>query len=184
MRSIFPNFFFIGCARCGTTSIAAQLARHPDIFVPDVKEPKYITSLDNTFPHMGPGDAYVDGQVKKNLGEYLDLYKKSRGKKFLCDASSDALFFHETSSKRILELAGDVPILICLRNPVERTYSAYWNMIRDQREPLSLEEALVQEDFRRSENWDWMWAYRTASLYSEAVQTYLNLFSKVKIITF
>ena len=66
-KNCLPNFFIVGAAKAGTTSLANYLAQHPDIFIPELKEPKYFSCADNKFPHNGPGDAFVDSKVIMNL---------------------------------------------------------------------------------------------------------------------
>jgi hypothetical protein len=40
-----PNFFIVGAARCGTTSLFAALSQHPDIFCCPVKEPNHSARI-------------------------------------------------------------------------------------------------------------------------------------------
>ncbi|MEE9518630.1 MAG: sulfotransferase, partial [bacterium] len=39
-----PNFFIVGAPKCGTTSMTEYLKQHPDIFIPEEKEPHYFGS--------------------------------------------------------------------------------------------------------------------------------------------
>ena len=41
-----PDFVLIGAAKAGTTSLYALLDRHPDIFMPKVKEPEFFARDD------------------------------------------------------------------------------------------------------------------------------------------
>ncbi len=38
-----PNFFIIGAPKAGTTSMWDLLRRHPDIFMPRLKEPAFFS---------------------------------------------------------------------------------------------------------------------------------------------
>ena len=38
-----PNFFIVGAAKSGTTSLYHHLCQHPDIFMSPVKEPHYFS---------------------------------------------------------------------------------------------------------------------------------------------
>ena len=38
-----PNFFIVGAAKSGTTSLYHHLCQHPDIFMSPVKEPGYFS---------------------------------------------------------------------------------------------------------------------------------------------
>jgi len=174
----------VGSARCGTTSLFYYLKQHPDIGLPEKKEPKFFSSLGIEFPHRGPGDNTVDEGVIKDRAEYEKLFQGLGDRKKIGDASSDYLYYHHHTAQMIRDTTGDIPIIIILRNPVERAYSAYNNLRRDQREKLSFREALAAEDNRLAENWDWMWAYKSGGLYAAQVETFQNIFSRVKIVLF
>ena len=38
-----PNFFIVGAPKAGTSTLHAWLREHPQVFVPEVKEPDYFT---------------------------------------------------------------------------------------------------------------------------------------------
>jgi len=40
-----PNFFLVGAAKSGTTAFASALGRHPEVFLPSLKEPHYYAYL-------------------------------------------------------------------------------------------------------------------------------------------
>jgi len=181
---MFPNFIIAGTARSGTTSLYYYLKQHPDICFPEIKEPKYFSSLGQKYPHYGPGDQYVDRLIIRDYDTYQHLFAGCKNCIRIGEASSDYLYFHRHSASEIRRVLGDVPIIICLRNPVERAWSAYNNLVRDQREKLSFSMALDAEEKRRKENWDWMWYYRAAGLYSDQVATFMETFSQVKVILF
>ena len=178
------NFFIVGAAKSGTTSIANYLNQHPDVFIPSVKEPKYFTVKDNIFPHNGPGDNIIDELVVRDLAEYNALYL---GKDDVTcgDASVDYLFY-KNAAKRIVNYNENSKIIIILRNPVDRAYSAYLHLFRDGRETLSFEEALSVEEKRFGRNWEFFWRYFECGLYSSQVKRYLDLFPlhNIKIILF
>ena len=37
-----PNFFIVGAPKSGTTSLFHYLDQHPDIYIPSIKEPRFI----------------------------------------------------------------------------------------------------------------------------------------------
>lgn len=43
MGEQWPNFFIVGAPKCGTTSLYFHLREHPQVFMPDVKEPQFFT---------------------------------------------------------------------------------------------------------------------------------------------
>jgi hypothetical protein len=179
-----PNFVIAGTARSGTTSLYYYLKQHPDITFPKIKEPKYFSSLGQKFPHNGPGDNTVDKAVVYEFMTYQSLFQGLDKTIRIGDASSDYLYHHHHSAQNIYSVLGDVPIIICLRNPVDRAYSSYNNLLRDQREKLTFQDALNSEEQRIRDNWDWMWAYKAGGLYADQVETFLNIFSRVKVVLF
>lgn len=179
-----PNFIIAGTARSGTTSLYYYLKQHPEISFPEKKEPKYFSSTGIHFPHNGPGDDTVDNAVVKYIDEYKKLFNGLPDVKRIGEASSDYLYYHKVTAPEIKKDCGDIPIIIVLRNPVDRAYSAYNNLLRDNREYLSFREASEDEEQRLKKNWDWMWAYKRGGLYAEQVQTYMETFSSVMVILF
>lgn len=181
---VSPNFIIAGVARCGTTSLYHYMKQHPEISFPIQKEPKYYSSVHLEFPHRGVGDDTVDSFVIKDRDAYFKLFSKLGNFKAIGEASSDYLYFHEYTVDSIKKELGDIPIIISIRNPIERTYSAYNNLLRDGRETLTFMEALKAEKKRVADNWDWMWAYKGGSLYADAIEHFQKEFSKVKVVLF
>ena len=178
------NFLIAGVARCGTTSLFHYLNQHPEIGMSKVKEPKYFSSLDLALPQQGIGDNTVYARVIRSEKEYDGLFKGLGNFNCIGEGSSDCFYYHEAVIPRIKEKWGGVKIIVCLRNPVERSYSAYSNLVRDSREKLSFTEALEQEEDRISKNWDWMWHYKKGSLYADALAHYQREFTHVKVVFF
>ena len=60
----WPTFFVVGAAKAGTSSLYFHLKKHPQIFLPTNKEPRYFTP-----------------QVKESvsLDEYHRLYRDAGG---------------------------------------------------------------------------------------------------------
>ena len=179
-----PNFIIAGVARCGTTSLFHYLEQHPEIGMSKIKEPKYFSSLDLDLPQNGIGDETVFSKVIANEDSYYDLFIGLEKFKSIGEGSSDCFYYHKTVIPRLKEKIGDVKVILCLRNPTERAFSAYNNLIRDSREYLDFRDGLNAEDNRISENWDWMWYYKNGGLYSEAVKHFQKEFSAVKIVFF
>lgn len=180
---MLPNFLIAGVSRSGTTSLYYYMKQHPDIDFPELKEPRYFSLAQLNLPQKGPGDYTVDEKLIMTWGDYEKLYS-SLDNLLVGDASSEYLYNYESSIPEIHERLGDVPIILMLRNPIDRSYSAYNNLVRDGRETLSFEEALKKEDARKEANFDEMWHYKSVSTYSKSVRAFLDSFSKVKVLIF
>lgn len=183
-----PNFFIVGTAKSGTTTLYHHLKDHKDFFFhPIIKEPHYFSTKYVKMPHTGPYDEIRDRkrQSMPTLHDYLNLFKDATNEKIIADASVDYLYYYRTADD-IKNFNPDAKIFIILRNPIERAYSAYFHQKREGREMLSFEEALKQEEDRIQNNYDFIWRYRQMGLYYEQVKYYLDVFGSenVKIFLF
>src|SRR5699024_5018381 len=104
--------------------------------------------------------------VVKDRKQYDKLFDSLPNVKRIGEASPDYLYFHETASKNIKQELGDIPIIIVLRNPVNRAFSAYSYLKRDNREKLSFKEGLEKEKERLAGNSDFIWGYKKVGEYS------------------
>jgi len=178
---MLPNFLIIGASKCGTTALYYYLKQHLEISFPNLKEPKYFSSVEAVFPHNGTGDFSVDKYAVKNFEDYQELFGAIENKR-VGEASPDTIYYHEKTVLLIKEKLGDIPIIIMLREPVKRAFSAYMYLKRDSREQLTFRKGLDAEEQRISDNWDFIWAYKKCGLYTEQLKSFLDNFSNVKII--
>lgn len=178
-----PNFLIVGAAKAGTTSLYYYMQQHPEISFPKLKEPKYFSSKFLKFPHNGPGDKSVDKYAVKNWVEYKKLFENLKNK-YVGEASPDYLFYSKFTANEIFNTLGDIPIIIILRDPVKRAFSAFSYLVRDSRETLTFSEALEKEEERLANNWDFIWGYKKGSLYYYQIAEFKKYFSKIKLIIF
>jgi hypothetical protein len=135
-----PNFFIVGAAKAGTTSLYHYLRQHPDVFMPDDKEPWHFCNLSEPAPYSST--RYSDP------GAYLALFADAGGRKAVGEASVSYLS-SPGAAERIYARYPDARIIIVLRNPADRVYSWYNFLCQYGVEPgLSLERALADEDRR------------------------------------
>lgn len=177
---ILPNFLIVGAGKSGTTSLYHYLAQHPEVFTSPLKEPRFL-SMGEERTFNGPGGSIVEKRSVSNFEDYCALFKNSESYKARGEASVDNLSFHYYAIPNIKKYIGDPKIIIVLRNPVDRAYSAYTYLRRDGWEKLSFADALRQESERKKLGYRWMWRYREAGLYYEQVKAYVDNFEQVKI---
>ena len=176
------DFLVVGAAKAGTTTLYETLNKHPGIFIPQCKECRYFSRTLGDF--AGPGPQYANN-VTRSLEDYRDLFEKAKPDQLCGDLSPDYLFYHKSAVPKILEEKNDqIPIIIILRNPIDRAYSSYLYHVRDGREKLSFEDALDAEDERRRANWAWGWFYIEGGLYAEQVKAYTDNFERVLLLLF
>lgn len=168
-------------AKCGTSSLSKYLQQHPEIFISEKKEPRFITSQCMQFPLNGPKDHRVEAWYVKDFNSYARLFENAT-EKAVGEASADTLYYYKGSIPIIKKYLGDPKILIILRNPVKRAFSAYQHLVRDDRENLSFEEGLAAEPERILNNWELIYYYVAVSKYYAPVKAFQESFPQVKII--
>ena len=175
--SVMPNFFIVGAARSGTTSLDRYLSQHPDIYITPRKETHFLA--DTRFPthFTGPGDERLNRLLVRDEKQYAQLFADVKGARAIGESSAFYLCFSGTA-ERIAETVPDAKILILLREPVARAYSSYMMLIRDGRETLGFEDGLGKEEERRQQGFEPMWWYKALSLYSSQVKRYLDVFGE------
>lgn len=177
-----PNFLIAGVIKSGSTTLYHYLKRHPEVFLPEVKEPNFFASQVWQAPMFGLKDNDdVVNQAVNNWEDYQALYAGS-DKKAAGDLSVNTFYFGLPAVEEVRKRLGDVKILIILRNPVKRTHSAYLHMVRDNKEPLTFEQALLYEEIRLRKPHAPMWGYKKASLYADTLKLWMDNFSRVKVL--
>lgn len=179
--NILPNFLVVGASKSGTSSLYHYLKQHPDIFLSEKqKEGRFFSQMVNCFD--GPGDTIVEKTITKDVESYKLLFEGYNREKAIGDISPEYLYFHEQAIPLIKSTLGnDVKIIMILRNPVDRAFSAYTHFKRDKRESLSFEEALEKEMERENQHWLWTWKYKHSGFYTKQVKVYLDNFKQVKV---
>jgi|Deesub1362A_J573_1020465.scaffolds.fasta_scaffold01015_11 hypothetical protein len=133
VEDILPTFFILGAAKAGTTTLYYLLRQHPQVFLPFRKEPMFFSS-DECYTR---GVAWYARTYFRGAQSYL-----ARG-----EATPHYLYWAEKVAPRMKEVYGErePKFIVALRDPVERAYSWYWNMVREGNESLPFEEALERE---------------------------------------
>lgn len=140
-----PNFFILGAPKCGTTSLAAWLAEHPEIFFSAMKEPHFFN---------------VDGYpMTRSQRHYERLFAAADGYPAVGEASTGYLS-STAAVPRILEYAPDARFVVCLRNPVTMAVSLHEQRVYEEKEHISdFSAAWKRQDERRQgrgvNRWGW-----------------------------
>ncbi|RIV17755.1 sulfotransferase [Alicyclobacillaceae bacterium I2511] len=156
------------------------LSMHPDIYIPPKKEAHFFATPDFPRYFTGPGDDGMNEYTLRTWTDYLKLFDASHTEKVVGESSVFYLYYPGTA-KRIVNRLPDAKVLILLRNPVHRAYSAYMHLIRDGRETLSFAAALKAEPDRKKQGYEPMWLYRELGLYSEQVNRYFSVFGRERV---
>jgi hypothetical protein len=183
-----PDFLLAGAMKAGTTSIYHYLRQHPDVFMPDKKEPHFLAFAAGwDFRFVGPGDQRVfTRMLVKDRGRYEGLFRDAGTKVVKGEASAMYLCLPGTA-QAIKALVPSARVIFVLRDPVERAFSAFTHMIRDGREPeRDFMRALDLEEERVSAGWSPIWWYRRAGCYAQQLSEYTAQFdaAHLKIVLF
>lgn len=183
-----PNLLIVGAGRSGTTSLVEYLNQHPDIFmfrhlsVAGQNEPKFfVKEVINSISDLDPLKKGILKYSVLDEQKYFELFKTDRDYKVYGEASIHYFNHSEISIKNIHEFLGDIPIIIILRNPVEKLISN-WKYVGSDIYPLDL--SLEMEDLRKKFGYNSFWFYKDQSYYYNRVKKFLSNFSKVKILIF
>jgi hypothetical protein len=118
-----PDFFIVGQAKSGTTALYEMLRRHPQIHMPDRKEPWYLASelLERTPPRPGG--------TPQNVEEYLAWFEGARPDQRVGEASALYLW-SRTAASRIAQLQPEARIVAILREPASLLRSLHMQFVR------------------------------------------------------
>jgi hypothetical protein len=179
-----PNFFFIGVAKSGSTSLYHYLAQHPDVFMSTPKEPRYFAYLADPRHFTGPGDERVWDRAVTEHDAYCSLFSKAGAARAVGEASVIYLP-HRATAETIARHVPDARIIALLRDPVERAHSAFLYHCRDAYETCStFEEALAAEPGRIGAGWHYGWHYRDQGHYHRNLTPYYEHFDAAQIRVF
>lgn len=115
-RDGLPNLLIAGVPKAGTTSLFEYLAQHPDVCPSREKEPGY-------FMHLRDGVA-----PRMSLDEYVALFAGcQRDVAYRMEATARYFFGGRRLIDGILATLPDPFVVVSLREPVQRLWSAYWS---------------------------------------------------------
>jgi hypothetical protein len=141
----FPDFYIAGHQKCGTTALYLTLAERDDVFLPQVKEPKYFATELRSVLHR-------EGEVNPLHTEagYLALYADARPGQLRGDASPQYLR-SRAAPGLIAERRPDAKLIAIFREPADFLRSFHQQMLSSRVEDVTdLRRALELEDERRA----------------------------------
>ncbi len=177
-----PNFLIVGAAKSGTTALADYLRQHPDIYIPQIKEPRYFVSeILSSISEEDPQKEYIIETSTLTRQEYYKLFQGKDCFKFRGEASVHYLYYYKSAIPKIREELGDIHIVILLRHPVQRAISNYFYQKRERR---SFEDALANEPARKAKKYNCFWFYKDLGFYHHQIVAYKHGFSNVKVLLY
>lgn len=119
-----PSFFIIGAPKCGTTTLYSWLKSHPDIFMPEGKEPHFFAqNLSNRYCRV------------RNRNDYLSLFDEALDNQ-VCGEASVLYSFHPQAIEAILECCPSAQFIFMLRNPIDMALSYHRQLLINLEEDI------------------------------------------------
>ena len=186
-----PNFFIIGAAKAGTTSLYEYLKQHPDIYFSPVKEPNYF-STDIQVAHFSntyKKNTFLDTEKyfsKKNLEplqltfvrkpeHYRRLFENVSGEKAVGEASTSYLY-SSVAAENIKMYNPRARIVAILRNPMERAISHHQMALRYGHTRLGFRQAIETDMNKNPKGWGISELYIELGLYYQQLKRYFDQF--------
>ncbi|GFJ84371.1 sulfotransferase family protein [Phytohabitans houttuyneae] len=165
-----PHFLIAGVPKAGTTALHAALVRHPDLFLPSVKEPKFFLTDGPPPTRGGPGDAQTYQEHVWRREDYERLFDPAPPGALRGEATPFYLH-HLDSHARIHRLVPDAKIILLLRDPVDRAHSNWTHLWTAGLEPeADFLTACRLEDQRKAAGWAAFWHYLDLGRYGAQVK--------------
>lgn len=169
----WPNFFIVGAAKAGTTSLYTYLRQHPQIYMSPVKEPHFFSK-----PHIPPEHLYLY-QFVSDEDEYLRLFADA-GKHISIGEASTSYLWDAECPRQIHERIPSAKIIVSLRDPIDRAYSHYLMTVRDGIQSLPFYEALLENLAGTRTSFSCL--YIELGLYYEQIKRYLDTFGPEQVL--
>jgi hypothetical protein len=138
---MLPGFLIVGAQRCGTTSMYRTLSQHPAVLKAVLH--KGVHYFDTGYDH---GLGWYQGHFP--LRAHAALIRRTSGEVPLTFESSPYYMFNPLAAQRISRDLPEVKLLVLVRDPVERAYSAHAHELARGFETEPFERALELEDQR------------------------------------
>ena len=163
-----PEAFLIGAQKAGTTYLANLLAQHPDVCLAHPKEPDFFTQ------NRDKGlDWYRQRFAEPNATVLLDASTSYTACPLQAHDPPELIRSSRFSGvpQRIREVSPDARFVYLLRDPVARTYSAYWHEVRAGNEARPFREAIEADGY-----------YLRVSDYRGQLTHYLEYFARESLL--
>jgi hypothetical protein len=179
-----PSFIILGAQRAGTTTLYRVLSEHPALARPTVS--KGIGYFDVNY---GKGPRWYRGNFP-----LARMARRRHGPDATTFESSGYYLFHPLAAARIAHDLPDVRVVVMVREPVERAYSAHRHELNRGFETEEFEAAVDLEEQRTSGEAERMIAdpsyvsfdhrhhsYLARSRYSEQIDRYIDVLGRDRV---
>lgn len=164
------DLMIVGAQKAGTTSLNSYLSQHPRLVTH--KQTEMIYFLDDKTYSLG---------YEQALRRYFPNYEQG---KFLLAKNVGVMYSH-TAMERLYQHNAEMQVIVVLRNPVDRAYSAYWFARRRGQEDLkTFEEAIAANPDRYKDKGIFRWgntSYLDRSMYIKHLEMIFAIFPRSQV---
>jgi hypothetical protein len=190
-RQKLPNFFVVGAAKSGTTSLYEYMKMHPQIYMAPIKEthhfstdidnskfrPNYARSLNKDLSKFLETDMQegIFHAFVKERDQYDKLFKNVKDEKAIGEITNSYLYSQE-AARNIFTRFPDAKVIMMLRNPIDRAFSHYLMDLRIGYETNDFMTALKKDMVRDPKGWGISNLYVEIGMYAEQVKRFIEIF--------
>jgi hypothetical protein len=194
-----PNFFIVGAPKAGTTALYAYLDQHPEVYMSPLKEPNYFAAelrpenfvaadRPRIEREMRALEEYLRGDLReKRFGglvssweDYLLLFRNVAGETAIGEASACYLW-SQSAPRNIAERIPHARIIINLRNPIDRAFSQYLQMVSGGMTRRSFREQIQANLACGNPQFGSQWPLVEFGHYHEQISRYLDEFPRSQV---
>ncbi len=180
-----PNFILAGFPKCGSTSLYYYLFEHPEIYLPSQQKELHYFTYDNLAKrNKGKGDSEIIQFYMDSFKAYKNCFANVTNQKVIGDVSPSYSNYEECIPKIKDTLGENTKVIFILRDPVQRAYSNYLHLVRENREKLSFMDALREEQNRMDAYYSDFWYYTFNSTYLPKINTMKKHLKNILVVTF
>ena len=178
-----PNFFIVGAQKSGTSAISAWLGQHSQVFLSFPKEPGYLAFLERGYHYLdGYGrQAPASEYVVTDESAYLNLFSDVLPSQSVIAEASTWYFSIPGVAERIKGFSAEAKVMVILRNPVDRAYSAWCHARRDRLEPCGEFSGALEMERERGEV-EFLLRYHRMGMYSKSLAEYFSVFGADRVL--
>ena len=182
---VLPDFIIIGSMKCGTTSLYYDICEHPCVSPAAYDE---IGFFDSNF-HLGLNWYRSMFPTKRRIEDI-------RRKEGVAITGEDTPFYfwNPVAAKRIQKLLPNIKLITILRNPIDRAYSEYQDLVSSESNSPSFETFIENEiNTRRKDSsliteenfeiFNQKNSYLLKGIYVDQLKIWAGLFPKEQIFT-
>jgi hypothetical protein len=177
-----PDFLVIGAPKAGTTALHVALGRHPELFMSQVKEPKFFLTDGPPPTSGGPGDAATYRKYVWRRADYEALF--AAAPPGTLKGESTTLYLRNAGAiDRIRAAVPDAKLIAVLRDPVDRAHSNWTHLHSAGLEPEhDFRRACALEDERAAAGWAQFWRYLGQGKYGEQLEYLYSVFPREQVL--